>query len=403
MKKTIYTILAVLSISLSACKKDHESNEETTKIKIGGLFSLTGNWSSLGKNSQAAMNLALVDVNNYLEETGSKYQFETVVYDTQLDTSSAKSAIQLGFSQKGVRFFIGPQSSAEVAAIREYANNNNILIISQGSTASSLAIPNDAIFRFCPGDAVEGAAISRTMYTSGKRVVISLSRNDAGNIGLQNSVGTSFSALGGQVDALTPYATNQSDFTAIIQQLRAKIQQYTNTYGASQVAVYIASFDECVNLFSQASGDAVLSSVNWYGGDGMVQSSTLLGDVNARTFAMTTNFFAPNFGLPALAHPQLNTISTAIQNITGIEPDAYALSVYDAMWVLARTISSYSDVLENFSSLKTEFSQEANQYFGITGPVLLNANGDRNIGSFDYWGIVSQGGNYIWKIVGKSN
>ena len=127
MKKIIFAIIAILSISLSGCKKDKEVKDVKT-IKIGGLFSITGNWSSLGKNSQEAMNLALVDVNNYLRETGSEYQFETVVYDTQLDTSSAKSAIQLGFSQKDVRFFIGPQSSAEVAAIREYANNNNILI-----------------------------------------------------------------------------------------------------------------------------------------------------------------------------------------------------------------------------------------------------------------------------------
>ena len=72
--------------------------------------------------------------------------------------------------------------------------------------------------------------------------------------------------------------------------------------------------------------------------------------------------------------------------------------------IIKQTENIFSEkVYENFSSLKTEFSQEANQYFGITGPVLLNNNGDRNIGSFDYWGIVSQGGNYIWKIVGKSN
>lgn len=400
--KRFASIFILISVTfLSACKND--KGVEITTLKIGGLYSLTGNWSSLGKTSQEAMNIALVDVNNYLEQTGSLYRFETVVYDTQLDTASAKSAIQLGFSQRDVHFFIGPQSSAEVGAVRQYANDNNILVISQGSTASSLAIANDAVFRFCPGDAVEGAAISRTMYSGGKRMMITLSRNDAGNIGLQNNVGSSFTSLGGQVDALSPYATSLTDFTAIIQQLRTKIQQYSATYGANQVGVYIASFDECVNLFRQAANDPVLTGVNWYGGDGVVQSAQLLSDVNARNFAVATGFFAPNFGLPLQAHPQLSRISSAIQSATGIEPDAYALSVYDAMWVLARTISNYPGVLSDFSKLKTDFSQEANQYFGITGPVLLNANGDRNQGSFDYWGIVNQSGTYVWKLVGKSN
>lgn len=401
MKNSISIVILLSICFFTSCK--NEENQKITTIKIGGLYSITGNWSSLGKTSQEAMKMGLIDVNEYLEQTGSMYRFETVVYDTQLDTTSAKSSIQFGFNQNDIRFFIGPQSSAEVGAIRQYANENKILVISQGSTASSLAIANDAVFRFCPGDNVEGAAISRTMYTNGKRMVITLSRNDAGNIGLQSNVGTSFNAMGGQVDPISPYATNITDFSAIIQQLRTKIQQYSNTYGADQVGVYIASFDECVNLFSQAENDPILRSVNWFGGDGMVQSQQLLSNVNARNFAVATGFFAPNFGLPMQPHPDLSRISSAIQSATGIEPDAYALSVYDAMWVLARTISNYPRVLSDYNQLKSDFTQEANQHFGITGPVLLNANGDRNLGSFDYWGIVNQNGNFIWKVVGNSN
>jgi branched-chain amino acid transport system substrate-binding protein len=401
LKNLISIFCLLFVIFFTSCK--NEENQQITTIKIGGLYSLTGNWSSLGKTSQEAMKIALVDINNAFEQTGSLYRFETEIYDTQLDTASAKSYIQLGFTQKGIRFFIGPQSSAEVGAIRKYANDNNILVISQGSTASSLAIPDDGVFRFCPGDAVEGAAVSRTMYSGGKRMIITLSRNDAGNIGLQTNVGLGFTSLGGQIDALSPYATNITDFNSIIQQLRTKIQQYSNTYGANQVGVYIASFDECVTLFSQADSDPILTSVNWYGGDGMVQSQQLLSDANARNFAVTTGFFAPNFGLPMQAHPQLSRISSAIQSTTGIEPDAYALSVYDAMWVLARTIDKYPRVLSDYSKLKTYFTQESNLFFGITGSTLLNANGDRNIGSFDYWGIVNQNGNYVWKVVGNSN
>lgn len=400
MTRPLLIIFSLLIIGIFSCSKKDSSPVKT--IRIGGLYSITGNWSSLGKASREAMNIAMEDVNTYLEQRGSDFIFSTVNYDTRLDTNDAKGAIRNGFENTGIRIFIGPQSSAELGAVRTYANDNNILVISQGSTASSLAIPGDGIFRYCPGDGPEGSAMSRTMYAAGKRVVISLSRNDAGNIGLQNSVGSAFTALGGQSDAISPYATNLSNYSALLAQLKTKIQQYSASLGADKVAVYIASFDECADIFSQASADPVFSTVNWYGGDGAVQSAALLSNTAARDFAVTTGFFAPNFGLPAQQHPDLAAISSAIQSRSGVEADAYALSVYDAVWVVALTIANFPEVLNDFSKFKTEFSNQSEQYFGITGPTLLNANGDRAIGSFDYWGIVNENGNFQWKVVGKS-
>jgi branched-chain amino acid transport system substrate-binding protein len=135
----------------------------------------------------------------------------------------------------------------------------------------------------------------------------------------------------------------------------------------------------------------------------VVLSAPLLADVDARQFAAAVNFFAPNFGLPAQAHPHLGPIADGVRLLTGLDPDAYALSVYDAMWVLANTVADFPSTLKDFNALKMRFSEEANRFFGVSGPVMLNINGDRAIGSFDYWGIVNEGGNYRWKIVGKSN
>ena len=398
-----FLILLTLSTSLliCGCTKD-STNEAIQTIKIGGLFSITGNWSTLGKPSQEAMNLALIDINHYLENKGSLIRFSTVVYDTELDTTIAKSSIERAFTQYNIKYFIGPQSSAEVGAIRNYANNNNLLVVSQGSTASSLAIPNDAIFRFCPGDVVEGRAMSQTIYSSGRHVVITMARDDAGNRGLQQSVGAAITTLGGVVEALTPYATNTTDYSAILAQLKTKILQYTGTVGADGIAVYLASFDECKDLFIAAAQDPVFSTVNWYGGDGVVLSDVLTSNTTAAAFAASTKFFAPNFGLPQQPNPYLSTIVNAIRTNTGIDPDAYALSVYDAMWVIAKTVTSYASAQTDFSLLKTAFANEADQYYGITGPVVLNSNGDREIGSFDYWGVVQIGGVYQWKLVGKS-
>lgn len=401
MRSIFYPLVIVLISSLffSSCKKD--TTENPVNIKIGGLLSLTGNWSSLGITSQEAMNLAASDINSYMEKTNSPYRFSTVIYDTKLDTAEVLTALNDALS-KNIKFIIGPQSSAELGAIRNFANTNQILIVSQGSTAGSLAIADDALFRFCPDDGVEGKALAKTIYASGRQSLITLARDDSGNKGLQLAVGSEFTKLGGTVDAIAPYSVNTTDFAAIVTTIKSKIQQHTITVGAGKVAVYLASFDECVDLFNLAAQDPVLSSVSWYGGNGVALSQALISDTDAAAFAAKIHFFAPIFGLPQQANPNLAAIEAAIKSKTGMDADAYALSAYDAMWVIARTIEASPSALTEFEKLKTVFVKESSQYYGITGPVVLNAAGDRSIGTFDYWGIVTDKGVTIWKWIGSS-
>ena len=399
MRNLSLVFLALFFLGIS-CKKSDSVVQDNT-IPIAGLLSLTGNWSSLGLTSQEAITLAVSDVNAYLQQVGSSIRFSASFYDTKLDTALAQAALNDALA-KNIHYVVGPQSSAEVAAIKNSADANKILIVSQGSTASSLAIAGDGIFRFCPGDSVEGNALAQTIVESGRTHLITLARDDAGNKGLQQRIGNSFSAFGGTIEAMTPYATTVTDFTELLAALKIKLQDQVTAYGADKVAVYLASFDECIDLFKQALPDPVFSSVRWYGGDGVVLSSALIADVDASSFAIATDFMAPNFGLPLQPHPSLSTIAATIKGKTGIDPDAYAFAAYDAVWVLAKTALSFKSSTPDFNNLKDVFRAEADRYFGITGPVQLNTAGDRSTGSFDYWGIAIDGGVAQWKFVGKS-
>ena len=151
---------------------------------MGGLFSLTGNWATLGVTSKAAMEIGIEDVNPYLADGGSGIQFTRVIKDTKLDPATALAQIT-AFKEAGVEVVIGPQSSAEVAAIKSYADANAILVASQSSTAGTLAIAGDNIFRFTPSDTLEAVALVGLMKADGMKTIIPFWRNDAGNIGLQ--------------------------------------------------------------------------------------------------------------------------------------------------------------------------------------------------------------------------
>src|SRR5207249_175512 len=191
---------------------------------------------------------------------------------------------------------IGPQTSSEVKMIKPYADAHNILVISQGSTASSLAIPGDNIFRLCPDDVLEAKAIVALMQHDGIQAIAPLWRNDAGNNGLHDSVKAQFEALGGTVTQGFQYEPTTTDFSA----------------------------------------------------------------------ATSVDYPNPTFGLPDSLQSEWQPISDEIEARTGIKPDAFALSTYDALFVIQRALEDVGN-LKDFAAFKAAFVSEADAYSGITG------------------------------------
>jgi branched-chain amino acid transport system substrate-binding protein len=400
MKKVIALVSLVAFIFIAGCKKEDDQN--FTTVNVGAMLSLTGNWSTLGIPSKAAIEIAVEEINADFEARNVPFRFSSSVYDTKLDTALAKTYMSNALNS-GVRLIIGPQSSAEVGAIKSIADGGKMLVVSQGSTASSLAIANDAIYRYCPGDAIEGGAIASSIYDEGKKGLIVVARDDAGNIGLQNSVKNAFAAKAGTtVEYLTPYTTTTTDYSTLLNDIKARITTLSATYGNSAVGVYLASFDEAVDIFNQANGDTVLQSVNWYGGDGFIKSNAILSSSAACDFAIATSYYAPEFGLPMSAQPKWQPLTSAILSRCGQQPDAYAIAAYDAMWVLARAVEANNGIPTDAANLRNSFVAQTAQFSGATGSITLNNYGDRANGSFDYWGLQKVNGVYSWKFVKKS-
>lgn len=402
MKRILLAVLSfcIISIAFQACKKDSANSPKT--IDIEGLFSLTGNWSSLGITSQAALELAVEDVNIYLTSKNASFRIASSVSDTKLEPELAKTLFTAAKNNK-TSFVIGPQSSAELAAIKTLSDAAEVLVVSQSSTAGRLAIPGDAIFRFCPSDKVEGAAIATSINKQGFKGLVTIARNDAGNIGLQTATGAAFTAAGGQVIAIDPYSTEDTDYSAVIASIKTELNTLIGLYGADKVGVYLASFDEGVEIFKLAAADNILSNVKWFGGDGVVQSTAFLNDATIAEFAIKTGFFAPAFGLPVANEDKWKPVAVRIKSKTNIEPDAFALVAYDAIWTIAYTLESLNGNITDFSQLKTKFVEQANKNSGIVGAEVLDAAGDRANGTFDYFGIVKEGDTYVWRLVGKSD
>ena len=98
---------ALFLAGAGAC--EDSTGSDTRDVTIGGIFSLTGNWASLGVTSKAAMELAVEDSNRFA--AGRGITFRADVRDTKLDPATALSAVQ-SLKAAGVQLVIGPQSSA---------------------------------------------------------------------------------------------------------------------------------------------------------------------------------------------------------------------------------------------------------------------------------------------------
>jgi branched-chain amino acid transport system substrate-binding protein len=377
----------------SARSADPASHE----LVVGALLSITGPWSTLGQTSRAVLTIAEKDINAQLTRQGSPTRVRVTVEDTQTDPTVALAKLK-SLAARNIRFVIGPQASAEVAAIRQYAQEKGIIVISQSSTAHSLAIAGDNIFRFCPDDVRETEAMAALVREEGVSVLVPIWRDDAGNAGLRDSMRTNFAVGGGKVLEGVRYGADTKDFAAVVRSLSAQVKGAVDTHSANSVGVYLAAFDEAVHILTLAAADPLFASVRWYGSDGLVQSKALVSDPSAAAFAARVGLPNPIFGLDESAARAWEPLVEAVTATIGTPPDAFALATYDALWVIAKTVEKLGPGADT-ESLKAALASSAEAHRGATGLTRLNAAGDRAVGSFDFWAICRENGSFAWKRV----
>lgn len=388
--------LIISAVTAVGCENEPSAPASDREITIGALFSITGNWATLGVPSKAAMEIGIEDVNKYLADGGSGMRFTSSIRDTKLDPAVALAQVT-ALKAAGVEVVIGPQSSAEVAAIKSYVDANGVLVASQSSTAGTLAIAGDNIFRFTPSDTLEAVALVGLMNADGMKTIIPFWRNDAGNIGLQVATRALFGAVG-TVKPGVQYAANQPDFTAALASLRTQVQAaIAERGGTTGVAIAHAGFDEVVDIFKLAAADPVLSSVRWYGTDGTAQNEPLRTDATAAAFARKVNFWTPIPGVDAGASARWQPVATRIAARAGAAPDAFALAVYDAVWVTAQAYLATGGP-GRFVALKKAFVTAADGFYGASGWTTLNAAGDRRFGDFDFFSLSQSGSTFTWTL-----
>jgi len=380
---------AVIALALAGCGSGGDENE----IKIGALLDESAGWTTLGKASAATLPQAVDAANERLEKNGSDLRVKLFPEDVAGDPDTALEKIKQ-LHEDGVRIVIGPQSSSEVEAVRDYADENGMVVISQGSTAHSLSEPGDNVYRFVPDDRREVQALMALLERDQVDTIVPIWRDDTGNSDLHEALEEAFDAAGGTTEKGVMYSQDEKDFEVPVEDLRRQVEDARS--GGGKVAVYLAAFDEVVQLFDQARKDSVLRSVEWYGSDGVAQNQPLLKNVNAAEFAVETVYPNPTLGIDPRIYDRSAKVRAEVDEETGSEPDAFALSGYDALQVAADAYEEAGGT-DDLDAYKQDLVTTANDYQGMTGSTRLNRNGDRSYGSFDFWQVCPKGEDtFVW-------
>lgn len=361
--------------------------QEITEVPIGALLPLEGPLSSFAKRNQLAIEMAIEDINAFAEKTGSKFRFKVLVEDTKLDKQVALSRLQ-SLAAQGVQIVIGPLASSEVAAIKSFADNNKIVVISQSSTAPSLAIPNDYIFRLVPTDLLQSKALARLIFDKGYRKAAVIYRGDDWGVGLFEAFKKRFEELGGQVEGVF-YDPNAKDLSGEVR----KLSEIASKFGDKTAVLMIAFEDDGIQIIKLAAQDPVLSNLEWFGTDGTAVSGKLKDQVGAEIVKLG-GLLSTNFQ-PA-KNPLQEEFMKKFRARAGENPDAYSMNAYDATWIAALSVMFVGEY--NSEKVAQILPEVAMMYFGVSGNTILDENGDRASGDYAIWKIVRTDGGFEWKI-----
>ena len=388
-------LFAFLLLFSMSCQKSTLTQEtETETLEIGILAPLTGAAASIGESTRLAIDIAFQDVNEYLESTGSSVRADFQLHDTQTDPTTALQELK-NLKDQGIRMVIGPFSSTNCAAVVDYANRNGILLLSPASVATSLAVGNDNLFRMAPSDGNQAEAITALFDHDNITTVIPIIRNDVWGEGLFENVSELLAQQGKTIANPIHYNPANVNSSDIADQVATTIAQAVHHTPAANIGVYLLSFGEGTDILEAASQEANCALVRWYGSSAFANNASLPANADAAKFAAQQSFRAPAFANdPAgmdLLEPVYQQLSVQLRR----SPEIYALTTYDAVWLMALAFRDNQDP-NDLASFRTTLEQEGKYHYGITGRTTFDEAGDRKHASFAFWGISDSGG-FEWE------
>jgi len=357
------------------------------EYSIGCTFPLTGDLAFIGTQFQSVAEMAVADLNNQTARYGLKVRFNLVIYDDKTTPEVALTNVQT-LAQAGVKVVIGPAGSSQIKAIKSYADDNKIMIISPSSTVPDLAIPDDYIFRTTGSDVGQSQALATLISGQGMKKVLVFARDDDYGVAFGQFFKKDFEALNGTV-VIMNYAVGQTDYSSEVAQLSTKVKNE----GFDSVLMITYDTDGA-NILNHAKDDATLSSIRWFSSEG-VQGTPQLTDPAIAAFIQKVKLYGTR---PVFKeNPLLLNFKAEFKAETGLDAGVFTDKVYDSVF-----LAGWSIIAGGYdgAAIKEALPKVAQNYYGASGWCILDGNGDRLIQDYAVWTVVPKvGGGFEYQDV----
>ena len=347
--------------------------------------------------------------------TTSNYQIVSKVVDVPIGSPAIIEDIKR-LEAEGFEYFIGPLASDSVAAAKVYTDDptKDLVLMSPSSTATSLAIPDDSVFRpVLLNDALAPVIMDR-IQSQGKEHVVLIYRNDTWGLDLHGTLTRDYAGTVAPTTIL--FSKDGSNAAAVATEAATQVGALVSSHGADSVAVLLLSFDtDTVALIQHITSNAELAStlggVSWYGGDGTAEQSELVDNLDVAAFFSSVDFVSSKFEVPP------NPINLKIGAQVFADDATYGDNLYDAVFLLADTVivnfeeqaegvadSTVKGLIRDVANgLETHLHHHSERTpgDGALGQYTLDENGDLVAPpTFEWFGIFENSdGSFEWRII----
>ena len=370
----------VKSIEKRSLEKRQTTLPATVTLSV--LLPESGSLAQQGAEVKAALEQSVIDFNSQSSDVDLALSF----YDTSTDPNTAETVLNTitASGDNALNLVTGPLSSGFLTASKDFAQTNNLLLYSYGSTSpdANLKAMDDNIARHVPDDSNQAPIIASHIKGQGITYVVIVNRNDTWGTNLRQVSRTALESEGITVrDAndvsLLEYNDANLDADALTGRIAIEVQSGITGNSAAQVAVLILGFSEVATIMQAAPAAMTsamftpLDEVRWFGIDLI---SDIITNPDARNFAeLDAVRYTVSTVKPDRTHSDFERIRQVIiddADTSTNEPSIYPYAAYDALQILGKAVIQID--LSETAQVLAELAGIAMNYNGLMGNGRLN-------------------------------
>ncbi len=364
MKKVFLVIMSMVLVlgMLSGCKSATASNNgkgsNSDTIKVGLNYELTGGAATYGQGLVEGIELALEEVN---KDGVLGKKLEPVKVDNKSeDTEAANVSARLATRDKVV-VLLGPGTSGNTKAASPAAMQNKIPLISGSATEDGVTVDSngnvrDYIFKTCFNDSFQGIMMAEFAFNDlglKNAAILADTTSDYAQ-GLSKNFNETFTALGGKVLIEEAYQQKDTDFKAVL----------TNIKGQNPDVLFVPGYYEEVGLIIRQARELGLD-MPILGGDGY--ESPKLIEIAGKD-ALNDVFYSSHYS-PLDDTEEVVKFKENFQAKYGRQPDAFNALGYDMVYFLKNGLTRAGEV--DTEKLK-EALATTKDFKGVTGTLSVD-------------------------------